>query len=76
MKRALAFTGVGLTFVTLWIAPHSGADPEDLEPYCDSGITPTTGECLPRPDSPSVDDAPGADPNIPLGVDPESVPVI
>ena len=81
MKSALARTraalaGSALIGTVLWLGPPASADPEDLEPYCDGGQTPTTGECLPRPDSVDIEDAPGADPTVPLGVDPETAPAI
>ena len=57
-------------------APNAAADPEDLEPYCSAGQIPTTGECLPVPGRAYTNDAPGADPDVALGLDPESVPVI
>ena len=52
MKSALARTraalaGPALIGAVLWLAPQAAADPQDLEPYCDSGQTPTTGASLP-----------------------------
>ncbi len=57
-------------------APDAAADPEIHEPYCTEGQVPTTGECLPGPGEAYVNDAPGADPDVAVGLDPESVPVI
>jgi len=37
---------------------------------------PDTGECLLQPQSVYIDDAPGASPQVPLGLDPESVPAV
>ncbi len=50
------------------------ADPTDLEPYCTGGQMPATGECLLQPQSIYIDDAPGANPQMPTGLDPGSVP--
>ena len=66
----------GVLAVAMLTAPAAGADPADLEPYCTGGQEPTTGECLPQPGGVYTDNAPGADPNVPLGVDPESVPAV
>ncbi len=66
----------GLFAVALLTAPTAGADPEDLEPYCTGGQVPTTGECMPQPGDVYTDDAPGGNPNVPVGVDPESVPAV
>lgn len=57
-------------------APVAGADPQDLEPYCTGGQVPAAGECLPPPGDVSVDSAGGANPGIPVGVNPESVPEV
>ena len=65
-----------LMFAALLGAPNAAADPEDLEPYCTNGQVPETGECLPAPEGVYLDDAPGANPEMPVGVDPESVPVV
>jgi hypothetical protein len=65
-----------LMFTAMLSAPNAAADPEDWEPYCTGGQVPETGECLLQPQSVYIDDAPGANPEMPLGVDPESVPVI
>jgi len=52
----------------------AAADPTDLEPYCTGGQMPAAGECLLQPQSVYIDDAPGANPQIPTGLDPGSVP--
>lgn len=57
-------------------APGAGADPQDLEPYCSSGQVPTTGQCKPQPGQTQVNEAPGANPDVPVGLDPESVPAV
>lgn len=60
----------------LLLAPPAGADPDDLEPTCSSGQVPQQGECNPAPNGVQIDDAPGANPEIPLGLNPESVPAV
>ena len=65
-----------LTVAALLSAPNAAADPEDWEPYCTGGQVPETGECLLQPQSVYIDDAPGANPQMPVGLDPESVPVV
>ncbi|CAN1551155.1 hypothetical protein MCEMAEM6B_02213 [Mycobacteriaceae bacterium] len=78
--------GTGLVFAatmfaalagaTLVGAPIAAADPNDWVPFCTAGQIPEPGECLPAPNSVYIDDAPGANPEIPLGLNPESVPAI
>lgn len=64
-----------LVGVTVFVgSPAAGADPEILEPYCTSGQVPTTDACKPAPGEVYVNNAPGADPDVPLGLDPETVP--
>ena len=65
-----------LTVAALVSAPNAAADPEDWEPYCTGGQVPDTGECLLQPQSVYIDDAPGANPEMPVGLDPESVPAV
>lgn len=60
----------------LLFAPISAADPQDLEPYCSSGQVPTAGQCKPLPGQTQVNEAPGANPDVPVGLDPESVPAV
>lgn len=67
---------VAVLTAALLAAPTAVADPEDLEPYCTGGQEPTTGECQQGQGEVYTDDAPGADPLVPLGVDPESVPAV
>jgi hypothetical protein len=47
-----------------------------LVPFCTAGQIPEPGECLPAPNSVYIEDAPGANPDIPLGLNPELVPAI
>ena len=65
-----------LVGTALLLPPQAGADPDILTPNCTSGQVPETGECKPAPDDVRVDDAPGANPGVPLGVDPDSVPAV
>ena len=76
LRTASRLAGPVRSVLRCGFVPQAAADLQDLEPYCDSGQTPTTGECLPRPDSVDIQDAPGADPTVPLGVDPETAPAI
>lgn len=66
----------GLLAVASLTAPIAGADPQDLEPYCTGGQEPTTGECQAPPGDVYIDDAPGPDPHVPVGLDPETVPAV
>lgn len=59
----------------LLVAPPAGADPEDLLPNCSSGQVPQAGACK-APSGAGHADAPGANPGVPLGLNPESVPAI
>ena len=65
-----------VTTAALAGAPAAVADPEILEPYCTAGQVPTTGECKPAPDEAYVNDAPGANPDVAVGLDPGTVPAI
>jgi hypothetical protein len=71
------WVGAAMVLVALLGAAPASADPEDLLPYCSGDQTPMDNNC--RPMSHQVfthDDAPGANPNVPVGVDPGSEPVI
>lgn len=65
-----------MAMAALLAAPHSAADPEDFEPYCTNNQVPELGACKPLPGTVYVDDAPGANPQIPIGLNPESVPAV
>jgi hypothetical protein len=72
-----ATTAVGLLVAAaLAAAAPAGADPDDLTPYYSSGQVPTAGECKPQPGAVYTDDAPGADPGVPVGLDPGTVPAV
>lgn len=53
-------------------APIAAADPEDLVPYCSGDSTPIDDHCRPPAYQYFTHASPGADPDIPLGPDPES----
>ena len=65
-----------LVLAALLGAPHAGADPDITDPYCTGGQIPVFGECKAIPDEAYINDAPGSDPEVAIGMDPESVPVI
>jgi hypothetical protein len=59
-------------------ATSAAADPRDLLPYCSGNETPMDSACR-APDSEGYnhgDSAPGANPETPTGVNPDSEPVI
>ena len=62
------FAALILTVTASVGAPIVAADPNDWVPYCTAGQVPKPGECLPAPNSVYIDDAPGANPEIPLGL--------
>ena len=70
------FAALLLTVTASVGAPIVAADPNDWVPYCTAGQVPKPGECLPAPNSVYIDDAPGANPEIPLGLNPEMVPAV
>ena len=74
MKRLTA--AAVLVAMALLGAPVATADPDITDPFCTAGQEPVFGECKPIPDEVYIDDSPGADPDVPIGVDPELVPVI
>lgn len=57
-------------------APLAVGDPEDLMPYCSGGQTPANNNCRPSSDQTYDDDAPGANPGVPVGVDPVHTPAV
>ncbi len=57
--------------------PQAGAEPEDHVPYCSAGQTPMDNNCRPAPYQGTSDgSAPGANPSLPLGVNPGVQPAI
>ena len=57
-------------------APHAAADPADLVPYCSGDQTPMDDNCRPMSHQVFTHDAPGADPDVPLGITPGEEPVV
>jgi hypothetical protein len=56
--------------------PPAGADPEDHVPYCSPGQDPTHSNCRPAPNQETSDNAPGANPDLPTGVNPGVQPAV
>jgi hypothetical protein len=56
-------------------APHAAADPEDRVPYCSGDQTPMDDNCRAMPHHVFTDDAPGANPHVPLGTNPGVEPL-
>ncbi|MGI9126278.1 MAG: hypothetical protein ACR2JM_16245 [Mycobacterium sp.] len=69
-------SAAGLLVLAFLAAPAASADPQDLEPNCSSGQEPATGACTQQPGGVYTNDAPGADPLVPMGVSPDSVPAV
>jgi hypothetical protein len=57
-------------------APQAAADPDQLVPYCSGDQTPMDASCRPMPDQVFTDDAPGANPDVPLGTNPDLEPIV
>ncbi|WP_099245910.1 hypothetical protein [Mycobacterium sp. shizuoka-1] len=58
-------------------APAAGADPEDHVPYCSAGQDPVNSNCRPAPNQEnSGGGAPGANPDLPTGVNPGVAPAV
>lgn len=70
-----AFAACLLAAASLLVAPLAGADPADLVPYCSADQTPVDSNCQPTPHQVFTDDAPGANPEVPLGTNPGFAPV-
>jgi hypothetical protein len=66
-----AFAACLLAAAALLVAPHAGADPQQLVPYCSGDQTPMDNNCQPMAHQVFTHDAPGANPDVPLGTDPE-----
>jgi hypothetical protein len=56
-------------------APQAAADPDQLVPYCSGDQTPMDASCRPMPHQVFTDDAPGANPDVPLGTNPGVEPL-
>jgi hypothetical protein len=60
---------------TVLAAPHAAADPQDLIPYCSGDQTPMDDNCRPMAHQIFTHDAPGANPDVPLGTNPGVEPL-
>ncbi|HEY6649524.1 MAG TPA: hypothetical protein VI217_20775 [Mycobacterium sp.] len=60
---------------TVLAAPHAVADPQDLVPYCSGDQTPMDDNCRPMAHQIFTHDAPGANPDVPLGTNPGVEPL-
>ncbi len=58
----------------LFAAPHAAADPDQLVPYCSGDQTPMDSNCRAMPHQIFTHDAPGANPEVPLGTNPGMEP--
>jgi hypothetical protein len=56
-------------------APQAAADPDQLVPYCSGDQTPMDASCRPMPHQVFTEDAPGANPDVPLGTNPGEQPL-
>ena len=56
-------------------APHAGADPEDLVPYCSGDQTPMDNNCRPMAHQEFTHGS-GLDPDLPTGLDPGNAAVV
>jgi hypothetical protein len=66
-----------LAAAALLAAPQAAADPQDLVPYCSGDQTPMDNNCRPMAHQIFThEDAPGANPQLPTGIDPGNEPVI
>ena len=74
MKRLIA--AAMLVAAPLLAAPTAAANPDITDPYCTGGQEPLFGVCKPLPDQDGINEAPGLDPDVDAGIDPESVPAI
>jgi hypothetical protein len=66
-----------LTVAAVLSAPQASADPQDLVPYCSGDQTPTNSNCQYQTDGQGyMDSAPGANPDLPLGLNPGNQPAV
>lgn len=56
--------------------PQAGADPEDHVPYCSAGQDPMNSNCRPAPNQETSRGGPGANPDLPTGVNPGVQPAV
>lgn len=81
MRRAKSrLTRSGLVVaVTVVVAamvgsPPAAADPEDLVPVCSGGEVPELNNCRAGPNQENATNAPGENPELPMGIDPGLAP--
>ncbi|TGD87600.1 hypothetical protein BayCH28_13630 [Mycolicibacterium sp. CH28] len=65
-----------MTLPALFGVPQAGADPEDHVPYCSGDQTPMNNNCRPSPSQSPGGSAPGANPELPLGLTPGDQPAV
>jgi hypothetical protein len=65
-----ALTATSGLLITALSAPSSIAQPDDLLPYCSGNETPSNNNCRAGNNQVFEDSAPGANPGVPVGVDP------
>lgn len=70
------FAAVLLAAAALIGAAQAAADPDDLVPYCSGAETPMNNGCRYAPDQGYMDSAPGANPDLPLGLNPGNPPAV
>jgi hypothetical protein len=64
------FAACLVAVAALIAAPQAAADPEDRLPYCSAEQNPMNDNCRAMPHQAFTDDAPGANPGVPLGTNP------
>jgi hypothetical protein len=70
------FTACLLTAAAVLVgALPAAADPEDRVPSCSGDQTPMDDNCRPMPHQGFTEDAPGANPGVPLGTNPGYQPL-
>ncbi|MDO3635460.1 MULTISPECIES: hypothetical protein [Mycolicibacterium] len=57
-------------------APQAAADPRDWVPYCSGDQTPMDDNCRAMAHQHFTHDAPGANPQVPVGLDPGNEPAV
>lgn len=73
LAALLATTAAVLAIVA---APIAAADPQDLVPMCSGDETAFDDNCRQSPSQVFTHDNPGANPNTPVGVNPDEVPAV